>query len=543
MPPAAAAPMEGGPEYPPVLSLRLRRHGLEDFPDGDPTVEVESPRSVAACAVEGIRPKDLTYVPPEAFKKPDIAPEVAALRYEYFEAYRQDLLALARCALSAAAAGRAPPHPLAPPVDPRSEGERTLNFFLEKLRELNIKIIPVREDWSTGTRNPEFKPVDFYAPYRSTSSEGSVGPSGRPLFLSATGSSMEDPGLESSGGSWWANTDLWRSPVSPEALQDVLEKVKTAPGTDWRELEAARRVEDTFGPSRLLDLKARSERHANQNVLIQKRVKALTSSFTKLELEQQRKDRLREIREYMSPPVDCGNSAEAQARVRANLVKFTKGHEEFRREHAGRRAEKEQALERQLVEDRNMTRMRYAQKNAEDRVRWRHNYAAMTDMLAEERAGVIEDFRRKQAQLDAAGRRAEETGHLRKEVMNLRHTHRMLEEHRRRRKFEHEELLRSLQIMTLAERRVEESRRRAALSASRSLPQLPSAAVSPTGSSALLARQAALLDLLEGQTEQLSREETEWAQRVVSPQASALSRQGGGAAPDARHRARAMAAC
>jgi len=73
-----------------------RQFGLEDFPDYDPNAEITSPRSLEACAAEGILPQELVYKPPEVFHNPDLLPEVSYMRYEFAESRRKDLLAVAR---------------------------------------------------------------------------------------------------------------------------------------------------------------------------------------------------------------------------------------------------------------------------------------------------------------------------------------------------------------------------------------------------------------------------------------------------------------
>mmetsp|Transcript_31908 Transcript_31908/g.74654 ORF Transcript_31908/g.74654 Transcript_31908/m.74654 type:complete len:678 (-) Transcript_31908:64-2097(-) len=70
---------------------------LEDFDEFDPGEEIQSPRSLQACALEGISAEDLIYCPEDAYSAAgDVSPRRAQLRHDFFEALRQDQLASAR---------------------------------------------------------------------------------------------------------------------------------------------------------------------------------------------------------------------------------------------------------------------------------------------------------------------------------------------------------------------------------------------------------------------------------------------------------------
>lgn len=86
-------------------------YSLADFPEYDPTARLASPRSLRACAKEGIDPKDLAFRAPEDFAEKKLSPRLVKLRYDFFEAKRKDLLAAARRARSGmiAKGEKAPP--------------------------------------------------------------------------------------------------------------------------------------------------------------------------------------------------------------------------------------------------------------------------------------------------------------------------------------------------------------------------------------------------------------------------------------------------
>ncbi|CAD7948225.1 unnamed protein product [Amoebophrya sp. A120] len=69
---------------------------LVDFLEHDTKAIIDSPRSLQACAGEGVAPQDLIYKPIEAFAEKGLEPRLVKLRYDFFEAKRNDLLAACR---------------------------------------------------------------------------------------------------------------------------------------------------------------------------------------------------------------------------------------------------------------------------------------------------------------------------------------------------------------------------------------------------------------------------------------------------------------
>lgn len=296
----------------------------------------------------------------------------------------------------------------------------------------------------------------------------------------------------------------WRSTsVSSEVLNETLQKVKTAPGSDWREVEAARRVEDTFGVLREMKLKQREDRHSNMHRLIQKRDKGLQSSYDKLLHQDAYTARHREVREHMMPPQEPRVSPEAAVRAKANRIKVMDQQESHRRGFFVAHAAKAKEVERSIDEQKNMQAMKYALVNAEDRTRWRHNHAAVVDRHKDERQGVLDNFARRQAQLDAAGKKAEECGAIRRELLQLRDTHRRLFDFRKERKKVYEAQVRQNTVSELAERRTEETRR---------MRPSPVAPASPTVAPGALG--PGLLALEEDPKEQYSPAEQQWMTSV-----------------------------
>ena len=78
---------------------------LEKEEDGEPKVSIlnfekknpeaaliNSPRSLKACWMEGVVPKELVFIPSEKMKKGKMAKEVVEVRFDYYENKRKTLL-------------------------------------------------------------------------------------------------------------------------------------------------------------------------------------------------------------------------------------------------------------------------------------------------------------------------------------------------------------------------------------------------------------------------------------------------------------------
>ena len=76
-----------------------KQDGIISVEDMDPMEEktkVNSPRTLEACKLEGILPKELLHVPKSKFKEPGLPNEVAELRYEFHENKRQEIIDLVK---------------------------------------------------------------------------------------------------------------------------------------------------------------------------------------------------------------------------------------------------------------------------------------------------------------------------------------------------------------------------------------------------------------------------------------------------------------
>lgn len=67
---------------------------LEDYEEND-TRLLTSPRSIEACRLEGILPKDLIYIPKNKFHEPGVPKEVAEMRFEFNQNKRKELIGVA----------------------------------------------------------------------------------------------------------------------------------------------------------------------------------------------------------------------------------------------------------------------------------------------------------------------------------------------------------------------------------------------------------------------------------------------------------------
>jgi hypothetical protein len=73
---------------------------LADFKEDDVNAVIDSPRSIRACAKEGVKPLDLVFKPVDQFAEKGLSPRLVKLRFDFFEAKRKDLLTACRRARS-----------------------------------------------------------------------------------------------------------------------------------------------------------------------------------------------------------------------------------------------------------------------------------------------------------------------------------------------------------------------------------------------------------------------------------------------------------
>lgn len=69
---------------------------IEDFDPMERKIKINSPRSLEACKIEGVLPKELLYIPKEKFREPGLPKEVGDLRYEFHENKRMELIELVK---------------------------------------------------------------------------------------------------------------------------------------------------------------------------------------------------------------------------------------------------------------------------------------------------------------------------------------------------------------------------------------------------------------------------------------------------------------
>mmetsp|Transcript_31799 Transcript_31799/g.69579 ORF Transcript_31799/g.69579 Transcript_31799/m.69579 type:complete len:521 (-) Transcript_31799:140-1702(-) len=69
---------------------------LRDFDEFAPSARLSSPRSLQACAIEGVDPTDLVHRPIGQFEEPGLSPRLVKLRFDFFDAKRRDLLSSCR---------------------------------------------------------------------------------------------------------------------------------------------------------------------------------------------------------------------------------------------------------------------------------------------------------------------------------------------------------------------------------------------------------------------------------------------------------------
>lgn len=76
--------------------INMKAISLKNYSDTEQFNIVNTPRSLEACFCEGIQPDELLYAPFEDFARPGLSKAIQQMNYNFFEAQRIKLLALAR---------------------------------------------------------------------------------------------------------------------------------------------------------------------------------------------------------------------------------------------------------------------------------------------------------------------------------------------------------------------------------------------------------------------------------------------------------------
>mmetsp|Transcript_23080 Transcript_23080/g.68681 ORF Transcript_23080/g.68681 Transcript_23080/m.68681 type:complete len:597 (+) Transcript_23080:79-1869(+) len=489
---AAALVLQGTPRsQAPILVDwgKLMCFNVEEFPEMDPTAEVASPRSVEACESEGVRPQDLTYVPYAAFAALGASPEVCRLRHDFFEARRQDVLMLVRTARQRIIQNW-PGRNTLTMGNPAEAYPHLFVFFKEEGQKITPNNPDCAKDWKMSPRTEDFKPISSFKSGGSDAGFGAVSMSatealnafggesfgeshylgttlepGDDEYLGATlgavgedqylstplgagtgvlgGSPMGSPmgagagaAMSAMGSPNGASQGLrasslgasWRSQRAEAELPDLFQTLRESPGAGMVEEDMARRAENNYIALRQDAKKAMGLAHKDQTRLTSTRCSGLASSFKRLVHEQKVNNRYREIRQFMSPAAGKAGNTGGLTRSKEHLYMMAMKEEGRRQEYTHSRAHRDMALQRKQMEKAYQDRIKFAQVNVEDRLRWRHNYSTVEGDNEEHKENILENARRRQAQITAIANRAAADNSTKTELHNLRSTARLLSE-------------------------------------------------------------------------------------------------------------------
>jgi len=473
-------------------------YSLDDFPEMDPDARVSSPRSLEACASEGIRVEDITYIPLATFQDADgnASPDVLSLRHDFFNARRQDLLEQARAAHAAIVSGtRAPVGSLlagAGDADTQRRNRNTLAFFRQMLGEAPEQSAPgspTSRPKSTVSLGRSMSAASLGRP-KSTASLGrpmSTASLGRPTSTASLGwggarpsthhsigdlsyKSQEAAGFSpmmSLSGGWSFGSAHSSTLDSSKALSEVLREVRRAPGSDRTEHDMAKRVEDSLLTFQEFEARRSRRRRENEERLIQKRVATSEANFVKLSVEQERKDHLRLFRELMAagggPASPAAGDASRRAAQERNLDAVRAG-EAYRQDALAASAARQQAVESRVEEMRSLRRLRFAQQTMTDRLRFRYKSDIIMRRKAEIADARAAECNRKDAQRSDLARDQQDAKAFEKEVLGLREASRLLNRSQLERKEEYVSQQRDEQRTKGGLRRIQSSLRTADLS-------------------------------------------------------------------------------
>eukprot|EP00928_Gymnodinium_smaydae_P098377 TRINITY_DN9133_c0_g2_i1.p1 TRINITY_DN9133_c0_g2~~TRINITY_DN9133_c0_g2_i1.p1 ORF type:complete len:578 (-),score=126.35 TRINITY_DN9133_c0_g2_i1:78-1787(-) len=449
--------------------------GFDKFDEYDAEAEVTSPRSVQACAKEGILPEELTYKPPDLFYAAGVSDAVAQMRYEFAEARRQDLLMLAKGAYRKEMERAAnPPDEEAAlfggldSLEPPAVLENTVSFFRERLEDICPDVVS-----SLSPRKLASRGIPYIAPAPSTPISPKAPVLSRtwsaPTTLFADEDGLEgtmDPlstltpsDFRKTTGRLWTATPLARNPKASGAIIDhMLAQFKTAPRADRVEEDGATVMQNLIQTKRVFDERMRKRSNRKEMELVSKRSESSLANFRDAFCDKEENRQKFEFRHAMSLPPSRQGESRQPSFVRADRARERVHHDIAMRElkwteELAHQTEKQHARTERLHEEYYMRKMHCARGVMSDRIRWRFSHdevCAKREAYEEEKLRLF--LKREE---DMRNRKAKEANDnmMRQELRRLREVSRLMDEQRRIRRSNHQKGVKDelLQTRRLAE--------------------------------------------------------------------------------------------
>jgi len=462
---------------------------LEDFREFDPDVQIGSPRSLAACDVQGILPRELTYKPLEVFQLPGLDPRIAQLRYDFMEARRQDLIHAARetrqviVELAEEAERAESPKDKERAVEP-TEVARAGKDVHQLLQPNWAEGGPPDPSLAGAPTTPYPSALGFFREVLDeySQSRAAASPRSSPMSSSFGGFDTEvtlppvSPAINSTAFRSLRLAD--KRSASEGQLRDLVQRLKSAPRGNQADEEFARKSAELHLVYPKIEAKWRKEFFAERQRLAQRRADMATECFDRLIIEDEEKYEATKLREAMhqlsmeddptrpkrgatAVPFSMTSSrmngsdraassrgfgstmrsttsrvshADREEAARDKVLGTKRDFEIHRTQVLTKSVDHDRALKERVLEQHSAIKWRMASRLLEERLRWRLKYNQVLSNNEERERQKMDFFERRQEQQRLQRARCDDSGDMRKEIRHLRDVGRKLNQAQRERK-------------------------------------------------------------------------------------------------------------
>lgn len=427
-------------------------YSLDNVPEFDPNADIDSPRSLLACEMEGVLVEELVYTPMKEFFLPGLDPQVIQMRHDFHEARRQDLLAVVRHRRmeNLRSAGESPSLSSSALRGKGMKSPKSQSI----LRPKTSGLIPPGEEnpfeaYVTPGAPPFIAPFvhtyaffqkwnDALAPSKempkdpnATSSQSLASPTGS-LDLASSSS----PPLYA--GRLIQTPSMFRDDPDEENFLRQLNHMRTCDGNSRVERDFAKNTENHLVVLRNDEERARGSQQSNAKTIVKNVNKMQVHTFQRLMNDWLENREKREHRETFMRPSHLPRNAQHDARNQLaflNAVDIMSKVVKRQTDHLHKGTEVDHARTEKLAKQRVIKKMSVAQSSMAERLRWRENHHEKVTLAGERlEAEKMRMFLQREEDLKRRRAVADDRGKLRMELQRCRQINRDCNEELRTRK-------------------------------------------------------------------------------------------------------------
>jgi len=455
---------------------------VEDYDKFDPQAVVNSPRSLKACAKEGVLPSELIYKPLELFSQPGVEVEVAEMRGQFAEARRQDLIDVVKFVRQAFVDRENMGITEEPGLfgvgsqEPYYMPAHTKEWFNDRLFLINPNACSPSTNNKEGDANNKAKggaAASSSTMTRATSDPGiSPKASGKtaaggdedellllqeqtdqqdrehpmmdggssPMSMRSTHSKGKTFG--SKGG---ASTNRFGNSTVKEVaptITGLLTHMRSVPRSDRIEFDATTVMENHLMTKRVRDSRDRSKGNRKAKELNVKCVESAKANFAFMLNDREEEAYMAEFRAQMSLPPSMANSGRIPSFVKADSIRekvngFTTISEHKWKTALDTRTGRQHERTELLTDNFYMKKFQVSTENMEERIRFRYQNDIVCKKREDYEAEKLRMFQKRAEDMRNKLARESSSAAMRKELRDLRDVNRLMTENQRARKLEY----------------------------------------------------------------------------------------------------------